>query len=285
MSIRHRIKNHLANYRSVVIWGAGGLGRTALRYWLPLEKVAMVVDSNPAAAGRSLGGFFVRAPDGIDFTSIDSVVICTSAYLKVIPDLLARGFKGPVFYVYDLFLPCGEEPLTELQALAIDLAAAKNDNWLLFLLMKPQILVNFTFRVGNWSSLGGWRLPLYWLMFVLHQLTCLLTSIQLPLGTSIGPGLVFAHYGTIVFTRRARIGAFFTIYHGCTVGTNDSGEGPVIGSFVSQYAGSHVLGRCQIGDRSRIGANAVVLDYSCNAESTLVGIPARVIDRQQKQKG
>ena len=34
-----------------------------------------------------------------------------------------------------------------------------------------------------------------------------------------GPGLVFAHPGTIVLTGRASVGAFFTIYHCCAVGT------------------------------------------------------------------
>ena len=102
-------------------------------------------------------------------------------------------------------------------------------------------------------------------------------SIQLPLKTIIGPGLIFAHFGTIVFTERAKIGAFFTIYHGCTVGTNDSGEGPIIGDFVAQYAGSHILGRCNIGSMSRIGANAVVLDLECPVKTSLVGVPARAI--------
>ena len=111
----------------------------------------------------------------------------------------------------------------------------------------------------------------------------ILFSIQLPLGTAIGPGLAFAHFGTIVFTRKARIGNFFTIYHGCTIGTNDTGEGPEIGDFVCQYSGSHILGRCKIGNQSRIAANAVVLDFECGPNCTVAGIPARVV-RDHKER-
>jgi len=247
-----------------------------MRYWLPREKVVVAVDSN-AAPGQLLGEIPVVSPQTASFDGIDMVVICTGAHLDVSKELRNRGYEGPAPYVYALFLPEDGGILDELQALAVDIAVTKNDCWPKFLLLKPQILVNITFRLANWASGSAWRLPAYWIFYVIHHLVCLLMSIQLPVGTMIGPGLLFAHYGTIVFTQRARIGTFFTIYHGCTVGTNDTGQGPIIGDFVYQYAGSHVLGRCRIGDRSRIGANAVVLNVECSSESTLVGIPARVI--------
>lgn len=276
MSLKSRIDRRLSSYRSLAVWGAGGLGRTAVRYWLPIYKIKLVIDSNPSSS-NCLAGVTAVTPKVADFTNIDAVVICTSAHLSVRRDLLAVGYEGPVFYIYELFLPVGDVRLNELQCLAIDIAITKNNSWPLFLLLKPQILVNVTFRIGNWASVGALRRPLYWLFFLLHHLVCLLLSIQLPLKTSIGPGLLFAHYGTIVFTQRSRIGSFFTIYHGCTVGTNDSGQGPVIGDYVYQYAGAHVLGKCLIGDQTRIGANAVVLDVQCPARSTLIGVPARVV--------
>ncbi len=279
MSIRSRINQRLAQYGRVAIWGAGGVGRTAMRYWIPGRKVKLVIDSN-AVPNDFLGEHVVTHPKFADFSGIDAVVICTSAHISARRDLTACGYTGPVFYVYELFLPETDVQLTELEALAVDIAITKNNSWPLFLLLKPQILVNVTFRLGNWAGKSLLRLPLYLLFFILHQLACLLFSIQLPLKTPIGPGLLFAHYGTIVFTERARIGSFFTIYHGCTVGTNDSGQGPVIGDFVYQYAGSHILGRCLIGDRSRVGANSVALDIDCPAESTLIGVPARIAIRQ-----
>lgn len=279
MSLKSRIDHRLSSHRHLAVWGAGGLGRTAARYWLPTNKIKLVIDSNAASANR-LAGVAVVTPKVADFTNIDAVVICTSAHLSARRDLLATGYEGPVFYIYELFLPEGDIRLNELQCLAIDIAITKNNSWPLFLLLKPQILVNVTFRIGNWASEGALLRPLYWLFFLLHQLVCVVFSIQLPLRTSIGPGLLFAHYGTIVFTQRSRIGSFFTIYHGCTVGTNDSGQGPVIGDFVYQYAGAHVLGKCLIGDQTRIGANAVVLDMQCAPRSTLIGVPARIVGHE-----
>lgn len=282
MSLRARINLRLATYNRLAVWGAGGLGQTALRYWLPKDKVKALIDVR-AASGQRLENLLVEPPDQIDFTNIDAVIICTSAQLSARQDLSARGYSGPVFYIYEIFLPQSGQQLSPLESLSIDVAVTKNDAWPLFLLLKPQILVNITFRIANWAQQRVWRWPIYSIFFVLHYLMCLLFSIQLPLRTQIGPGLAFAHYGTIVFTQRARIGSFFTIYHGCTVGTNDSGEGPVIGDFVSQYAGSHILGHCKIGDRSRIGANAVVLNMACPPESTLVGIPARIIVNKPRE--
>lgn len=282
MSLRLRINQRLANYDRLAVWGAGGLGQAALRYWLPDLKVTAVVDSR-ATPDRYLEGRRVCLPQSLDCSVIDAVVICTSAQLSARRDLSALGYTGPVFFIYELFLPSLGEKLTQLESLVVDIAVSKNNCWPLFVLLKPQILVNITFRIGNWAGERWWRLPVYWVFFVFHQCVCLLLSIQLPLKTPIGPGLIFAHYGTIVFTQRARIGSFFTIYHGCTVGTNDSGEGPMIGDFVSQYAGSHVLGHCKIGDRSRIGANAVVLNVECPSEATLVGVPAQIILAKQRE--
>lgn len=283
MSLRSRINQRLTNYDRLAIWGAGGLGQTAIRYWLPSRKVRVVVDSR-ATPGRCLDGWEVYPPQALDCSSIDAVVICTSAQLSARRDLLALGYTGPAFYIYELFLPSSGMPLTPLESLAVDIAVSKNNSWPLFLLLKPQILVNMTFRVTNWASEHWWRRPVYWMLYILHHFVCLLLSIQLPIKTSIGPGLIFAHYGTIVFTQRARIGSFFTIYHGCTVGTNDSGEGPIIGDYVSQYAGSHVLGHCKIGDKSRIGANAVVLNIECPPEATLVGVPAQIVTPKHREQ-
>ncbi len=275
------VADRLSSYQRIAVWGAGGLGRTALLHWLPREKVVIVTDGNSNVIGRELpSGHRVVTPDALDAATYDAVVICTSVHLEVRDELRRRGSKLPVHYIYELFIPASGVT-NELQALTIDIAATKTQVWPLYLMTRPQVMVNITFRLTNWLALRWQLAPLYWIMWFLHHVACLLTSIQLPPGTSVGPGLIFAHYGTIVFTKRAKIGAFFTIYHGCTVGTNDSGEGPVIGDFVSQYAGSHVLGRCRIADHTRIGANAVLLNLETRPSSTVVGIPARITKRSE----
>ena len=275
MSIRKQISECLQQYRTIVVWGASGLGSTAVRLWLPVEKIAFLVDSNPNSRGNSIEGKQIKSPDAVPKESPECVVICSGAHLEIRKQLKALGFRGDVLFIYETFLP--NRKLSEFEMLLVDIAATRNDNWFRFLLMKPQILLNMTFRLTRWFMDTQWLRPLYYPMFFLHAIMCVVFGIQLPPKTSIGPGLVFAHFGTIVFTARAKIGSFFTIYHGCTVGTIDSGDGPIIGDFVSQYAGSHVLGQCRIGNHTRIGANAVVLDLSSGGECALVGSPARII--------
>jgi serine acetyltransferase len=276
MSIRNHISNRLSKFEKIGIWGAGNLGKNALRYWLPKEKVSLIIDKNPKQNPYREKIKFA-SPEQVNFSEIDAVVICTSARNSVIKYLKKLTVTIPIFYIYELFLPEKEAPIGELQALSVDIAAIKNSAWPIFLIKRPQILVNITFRIGNCMINGGEISPLYWLAMIIHSIVCILFSIQLPLGTKIGPGLIFAHYGTIVFNRNAKIGSFFTIYQGCTVGMSDSGESPVIGNYVFQYSGSHILGNSNIGNHTRVGANAVVIDLDCGANSVIVGVPGIVI--------
>ena len=62
-----------------------------------------------------------------------------------------------------------------------------------------------------------------------------------------------------------------------TVGMIGAGEVPTIGNGVYVGAGAKIIGKLAIGDRARIGANAVVLS-DVPAGCTAVGIPARILD-------
>jgi serine O-acetyltransferase len=55
---------------------------------------------------------------------------------------------------------------------------------------------------------------------------------------------------------------------------------PPVGNNVIIGAGAKVLGPITVGDNARVGANAVVVDSVPN-DTTVVGIPARPVDRQQ----
>jgi len=285
MTLRNRIADNLVKYRRIVIWGAGGLGLTSYNRWLPKAQLAGIFDSNSAKHGTLIGNFTVQPPSAVFLEDIDAVIITTSAQDEVRSALNKMNYQGDVWFVYELFLSDSDKKISEITKLRVDIEVIRDRPWIPFIFAKPQILVNVTFRIGNWVA----ELPtpfgrlLYFAILPLHTLMTILFSIQLPLGTTVGPGFAFAHFGTIVFTRKARIGSFFTIYHGCTVGTNDTGEGPEIGDFVYQYSGSHILGRCKIGNKSRIAANAVVLDLECNPNCTVGGMPARVI-RQHKER-
>lgn len=100
----------------------------------------------------------------------------------------------------------------------------------------------------------------------------------------IGPGLLLPHtHGTVIGA--SRIGSNATIFQGVTLGatTLDAGYNirmrPDVGNHVTIGAGAKILGGIYLGDRCRIGANAVVL-ASVPEDATAVGVPARVIGRK-----
>ncbi len=83
----------------------------------------------------------------------------------------------------------------------------------------------------------------------------------------------------IVIGETAEIGDDCTIYHGVTLGGtgHDTGKRhPTIGNNVLISTGAKVLGPFKVGDNSRIGANAVVLQ-EVPPGSTVVGVKARVV--------
>ena len=99
-------------------------------------------------------------------------------------------------------------------------------------------------------------------------------------GTEIGPGLFVSH-GQCTILSAERIGANCQVHQGVTVGWDYRGDRrPIIGDDVFIGAGAKILGAITIGDKARIGANAVVVT-DVPAGATAVGIPARVLPGDQ----
>jgi putative colanic acid biosynthesis acetyltransferase WcaB len=106
-----------------------------------------------------------------------------------------------------------------------------------------------------------------------------LFGIELPPGTSVGPGLRLNHAVGTVFNPAAVIGANCDIKHGCTIGTRRSGgPSPVLEDGVVLGAGTHVLGEVRLGTGAETGAGAVVLQ-DVPAGWIAVGNPAHVRPR------
>ena len=105
------------------------------------------------------------------------------------------------------------------------------------------------------------------------------TGIEIHPGARIGRCLFIDHGMGIVFGETTEIGDNCTIYHGVTLGGTGKDTGkrhPTIGNNVLISTGAKVLGPFTVGDNSRIGANAVVLQ-EVPPDSTVVGIKARVV--------
>ena len=97
--------------------------------------------------------------------------------------------------------------------------------------------------------------------------------------TEIDGGLYLPH-GNVVVDGLVSIGRNCVIAPWVTIGTNGSVAGPQIGDDVFIGTGAKVLGAIRVGDRARIGANAVVL-HDVPPDTTVVGIPARPVMRNE----
>lgn len=90
-------------------------------------------------------------------------------------------------------------------------------------------------------------------------------------------GLSIAHVGPIVIHGQSKIGKNLRIHVGATIGAN-GGKPPVLGDDVYIGAGAKIIGDISIANGCHIGANAVVCKTCSEENSTLVGVPARVVE-------
>ncbi len=90
-----------------------------------------------------------------------------------------------------------------------------------------------------------------------------LTGIEIHPGAKIGPGLFIDHGMEVVIGETAELGEDVTLYHGVTLGGTSLHKGkrhPTLGDDVVVGTGAKISGAITIGEGSRIGANAVVVD-------------------------
>jgi serine O-acetyltransferase len=128
------------------------------------------------------------------------------------------------------------------------------------------------------SSCAGHVAPV--LGSVLKQVNHLVTGADIAWSARIGPGLVLWHPTGVVIGSGVVIGRDARVQQGITLGAARSRSGedgdPELGDDVYVGAGARVLGPVRVGDRARIGANAVVLT-DVPAGASAVGVPARIV--------
>jgi serine O-acetyltransferase len=127
-----------------------------------------------------------------------------------------------------------------------------------------------------------WSWRWYWAARLLSHLARWLTGIEIHPGAQLGRRLFIDHGMGVVIGETAIIGDDCTLYHGVTLGGTSWQKGkrhPTLGRDVVVGAGAKVLGPIEIGDGVRIGSNAVVVK-PVPANSTVVGVPGRVIHRE-----
>ncbi len=108
------------------------------------------------------------------------------------------------------------------------------------------------------------------------------TGIEIHPAATIGRRVFIDHGTGVVIGETAIVGDDCTIYQGVTLGGTGKDKGkrhPTLGNHVMVGAGAKVLGPITIHDNVRIAAGAVVLQ-DIPADSTAVGVPARVVRRK-----
>ena len=114
-----------------------------------------------------------------------------------------------------------------------------------------------------------------------------LTGIEIHPAAKLGRRLVIDHGMGVVIGETAEIGDDCYIYHQVTLGVARASAGkrhPTVGNGVIIGAGAKVLGPIHVGDNARVGSNAVVVD-DVPAYTTVVGMPARPVDRKLPRRG
>jgi len=111
----------------------------------------------------------------------------------------------------------------------------------------------------------------------------LATGVELQTGARIGPGLYVAHWGGIIVSRRATLGARCDLSPGVTIGEAVGREGrfgaPTLGDRVFLGPGAKLCGPIRVGNDAAIGANAVV-NRDVPEGVTAAGVPARVVSER-----
>ena len=143
------------------------------------------------------------------------------------------------------------------------------------LLMYAGVHALFWHRPAHWL----YRHHCFFLARLVSQLTRFFTGIEIHPGAVIGHNVFIDHGSGIVIGETAEVGDGCTLYQGVTLGGTGKDTGkrhPTLGRNVMVGCGAKVLGPVRVGDNCKIAANAVLL-HSIDADSTAVGVPARVV--------
>ena len=132
-----------------------------------------------------------------------------------------------------------------------------------------------------------WKLNLKLLAKFFSHFSRFLTGIEIHPAVKIGKNLFIDHGMGIVIGETTIIGNNVSLYQGVTLGglkNIKQKRHPTLDDNVIVGAGAKVLGPIKIGKNSKIGANSVVTK-NIPPNTTVVGIPARIIDHNNSING
>lgn len=148
----------------------------------------------------------------------------------------------------------------------------------------PSIYALFFHRIAHFLR----SLRIMFLPRLVSQISRFLTGIEIHPGAKIGKCFFIDHGMGTVIGETCEIGDYVTLFQGVTLGGTGKEKGkrhPTLRNHVVVAAGAKVLGAIEIGEYSKVGANAVVVT-KVPPHSTVVGVPGRVVSlRGQKLEG
>ncbi len=130
-----------------------------------------------------------------------------------------------------------------------------------------------------------YRCKCYMVARIISQFARFITGIEIHPGATIGRCLFIDHGSGVVIGETAIVGDYVVLYQGVTLGGTGKEKGkrhPTIGNHALIATGAKVLGSLTVGDYARVGAGSIVL-HPVPANSTVVGIPARVVIQDGKR--
>lgn len=123
------------------------------------------------------------------------------------------------------------------------------------------------------------RAPLSAAYRAAHHAVIAAFGIDLPYNSKIGRRFRIGHHGCVHLGARV-IGDDVYVHHSATIGLakkSERGTAPVIGDRVEIGPGACIVGGVEVGDDCYVGANTVLGD-SLPAGSTVIGVPARIVE-------
>lgn len=131
-----------------------------------------------------------------------------------------------------------------------------------------------------------WNLKLKWLAKFISYFARFITGIEIHPAAKIGQKFFIDHGAGVVIGETAEIGNECTIYQGVTLGGthwHKIKRHPTLKNKVIVGAGAKILGPIIIGNNTKIGSNAVVIN-DVEDNCTAVGVPAQQNKASKKQK-
>jgi serine O-acetyltransferase len=132
-------------------------------------------------------------------------------------------------------------------------------------------------RFGHWFYKRG----MFTVARIISQWSRFMTGIEIHPGATIGNRLFIDHGMGVVIGETCEIGDDVILYQGVTLGGTGKEKGkrhPTIGNNVVIGSGAKILGSFTVGENSRVGSNAVVIQ-EVPPNSTVVCIPGRLVKR------